>query len=279
MDEGRVLRFASSTWPAIFSGVTEDVVRKWQRRGVAVKSGEQEGHPSAPRHRGDRHGVALSHGERCSAECQSCTSCRAEGDSPPEAQTPGCPKARGHGAQCKFQLSTTWLRSLMRNAGMTFRKGTTDVQTASFTAAEIEKVRLVPQSESWGFPWIFYGFPRFLRMVGRASRGTDQFATQVAVDYGATFGEAGECVELRRNCGGHSAPRLFGLGEQRAEKDRFRWHRRQAELDSARRGHLHVGRQDIVSGDCRWLNSPVLGRLDCASWFSLARFLTEPLDN
>ena len=54
-----------------------------------------------------------------------------------------------------------------------------------------------------------------------------------------------ENVELRRNCGGHSAPRLFGLGEQRAEKDRFRWHRRQAELDSGR-GHLHVGRQDIV---------------------------------
>ena len=44
-------------------------------------------------------------------------------------------------------------------AGMTFRKGTTDMQTASFTAAEIEKVRLVPQSESWeggfmDFLWI-----------------------------------------------------------------------------------------------------------------------------
>ena len=25
--------------------------------------GEQEGHPSCPRHREDRHGVALSHGE------------------------------------------------------------------------------------------------------------------------------------------------------------------------------------------------------------------------
>ena len=51
--------------------------------------GEQESHPSGPRHRGDRHGVALSHGEQCSAECQPCTSCRAEGDSPPEARTPG----------------------------------------------------------------------------------------------------------------------------------------------------------------------------------------------
>ena len=129
----------------------------------------------------------------------------------------------------------------MKNVGMTFRKGTTDMQTASFTAEEIEKGRLVPQSESWGLPWIFYGFPGFLRVVGRASRGTDQFATQVTVDYGATFSEAGECVELRRNCGGHSAPRLFGLGEQRAEEDRFHWHRRQAELDSGR-GHLHVGR-------------------------------------
>ena len=39
---GPVLRFASSTWPAIFSGVTEDVVRKWQRRGVAVKSGSKK---------------------------------------------------------------------------------------------------------------------------------------------------------------------------------------------------------------------------------------------
>ena len=60
------------------------------------------------------------------------------------------------GAQRKLQLSTTWLRSLMKNAGMTFRKGTTDMQTASFTAAEFEKVRLIPQSESRGFPWFFY---------------------------------------------------------------------------------------------------------------------------
>ena len=33
----RVLRLASSTWPAIVSGVTEDVVRKWQRRGVGCR--------------------------------------------------------------------------------------------------------------------------------------------------------------------------------------------------------------------------------------------------
>ena len=30
---------------------------------------------------------------------------------------------------------------------------------------------------------------------------------------------------------------------------------------------------------CQVLNSLVLSRLECASWFSLARFLTEPLDN
>ena len=36
----RVLRFASST--TIFSGVTKKVVRKWQRRGVAVKSGSKK---------------------------------------------------------------------------------------------------------------------------------------------------------------------------------------------------------------------------------------------
>ena len=83
------------------------------------------------------------------------------------------PEDTPDGAQRKLQLSTTWFRSLMKNAGMTFRKGTTDMQTAFFTAAEIEKVRLVPQSESWGFPLIFHGFPGFLRMVGRASRGTD----------------------------------------------------------------------------------------------------------
>ena len=221
-----VLRFASSTWPAISSGVTEDVVGKWQRRCVAVKSGSKKA-------------ILLAHaiveiasvlrsvtasGVPLSANLARLVALKVIRRLKLEHLVAQKPQDTLDGTQRKLQLSTTWLRSLVKNAGMTFRKGTTDMQTASFTAAEIEEVRLVPQLESWGFHGFFYGFPRFLRVVGRASRGTDQFATQVAVDCGATFGEAGECVELRRNCCGHAAPRLFGLGEQRAEKDRSHWH-------------------------------------------------------
>ena len=68
-----------------------------RRRGLRRQVGEQEGHPSGPRHCGDRHGVALSHGEQCSAECQPCTSCRAAGDSRP--------KARGHPGRRTTQVA------------------------------------------------------------------------------------------------------------------------------------------------------------------------------
>ena len=138
-----MLRFASSTWLARFSGVTEDVVRKWQRRGVAVKSVSKKA-------------ILPAH-----AIVETATVLRlvmASGVRPValnvirrlklEHLVAQKPEDTPDGAQRKLQLSTTWLRFLMKNAVMTFRKGTTDMQSASFTAAEIEKVRLVPQSEA-----------------------------------------------------------------------------------------------------------------------------------
>ena len=139
----RVLRFASSTWPATVSGVTEDVVRKWQRRGVAVKSGSKKA--ILPAHAIVEIATVLRSaiGLPLSANLARPVALKVIRRLKLEHLVAQKPEDTPDGDMVEVP-DEKW--------GRTFRKGTTDMQTASFPATEFEKVRLAPQSESWGFP-------------------------------------------------------------------------------------------------------------------------------